>query len=247
MDQPAFILVEPQMGENIGAAARAMWNFGLEEMRLVAPRDGWPNERAEAMAASATHVLAGAALFGTTREAVADLTTLYATTARPREITKTVFTPEAAAADMRARIAAGERVGVLFGRERTGLENADIERARAIVTVPVNPAFPSLNLGQCCLLMGYEWRKSADATPLETFDPGEEGMAASGDVDRLLDYLEGELDESGFFWPEHKRPSMLATLRGLFHRLPLSAADLRVLWGVSRSLAARRRSARRRD
>ena len=213
--------------------------------RIVNPRDGWPNERAEAMAASATHVLDEATLFATTREASAGLGFVYATTARPRELTKQVLTPEAAAQDMRTRIAAGEKVGVLFGRERTGLENDDIVRSQAIITVPVNPAFASLNLAQCCLLVGYEWLKAGDATPPEQFDPGKAGMAARGDIDQLLEFMEGELSDSGFFWPEDKRESMKATLRNLYHRLPLTAADLRMLWGSTKALAAKRRSTRR--
>lgn len=245
MTMPTFILVEPQMGENIGAAARAMWNFGLDRMRIVNPRDGWPNERAEAMAASATHVLAQASLYQTTREATADLTMVYATTARPRDLTKRVLTPESAAREMRTQIAAGEKVGVLFGRERTGLENEDIERSTAIITVPVNPAFPSLNLAQCSLLIGYEWLKGVDETIPEQLDPGKAGFAERGDVDRLLDFMAAELDDSGFFWPEDKRASMLATLRNLYHRMPLTAADLRMIWGTTRSLAAKRRSRRR--
>ena len=245
MTQPSFILVEPQMGENIGAAARAMWNFGLDRMRIVAPRDGWPNERAEAMAASATHVLDEAVIFDTTRAATADLTLVYATTARPRDLTKRVLTPEAAVIEMREALAAGEKGGVLFGRERTGLENADIERSSAVITVPVNPAFPSLNLAQCSLLMGYEWFKSADHTPAEILDPGKAGFAAKGDVDTLLDFMESELNDSGFFWPEDKRASMLTTLHNLYHRMPLTASDLRMIWGTTRALARKRRGARR--
>ena len=245
MSAPTFILVEPQMGENIGAAARAMWNFGLDQMRIVDPRDGWPNERATAMAASATHVLEQASLYDSTRDATDDLTVVYATTARPRDMTKRILTPEAAAQEMRAQVAAGEKVGVLFGRERTGLENDDIARAGAVITVPVNPAFPSLNLAQCSLLIGYEWLKTADQTPAEEFDPGKEGFAERGDVDRLLDFMEVELADSGFFWPEDKKTSMLATLRNLYHRMPLTAADLRMVWGTTRSLAAKRRSTRR--
>ncbi len=245
MNQPSFILIEPQMGENIGAAARAMGNFGLERMRVVNPRDGWPNARAEAMAANAGGILENAQLFGTSSEAMADLTVVYATTARPRDLTKRVLTPEAAASEMRALTSQGEKVGVLFGRERSGLENEDIERAGAIITVPVDPEFPSLNLAQCTLLMGYEWLKVADQTPPETLDPGKDGFAERGDVEHLLNFMQTELEESGFFWPEDKKGSMIVTLRNLYHRLPLTAADLRLIWGATRSLAAKRRSVRR--
>ena len=148
MIQPAFVLVRPQMGENIGGAARAMWNFGLDRMRIVAPRDGWPNPRAVAMASGAGRLLDEAGLFDTTAEAVGDAAYVYATTARPRDLTKPVFTPEAAMRDARERIGRGERVAVLFGPERAGLENDDIARANAIISVPVNPDFASLNLAQ---------------------------------------------------------------------------------------------------
>jgi len=237
--QPVFVLVRPQMGENIGAAARGMWNFGLEHMRLVAPRDGWPNPAAVAMASGAARVLDGVQVRETTQSAVADLTHVYATTARPREMTKTVMTPEAAMADARLRVAAGERVGVLFGAERSGLENADIVLANTIITVPVNPAFASLNLGQCVLLTAYEWQRVADQTP------GAELVtkarpAEREEVARLCDNLEEQLEQAGFFYPEHKRASMQTNLRNLFSRLPLTDADVRTLYGVFRRLWEKR-------
>lgn len=234
---PFTILVEPQLGENIGAAARAMWNFGLGAVRLVAPRDGWPNPKAVAMASGAGGVLDDARVFATTAEAVADLNFVYATTARPREMAKTVMTPEGAMAHARELIAGGSRVGVLFGRERTGLENADVVRANAVVSVPVNPAFPSLNLAQCVLLMAYEWRRQMDATPGEVPATGRWQPAEAGDVERMLDHLVAELEAARFFWPEEKRASMEANLRNLFHRAPLTDQDVRTLWGVVRALA----------
>ena len=161
MTQPLFVLVRPQMGENIGAAARAMWNFGLERMIIVAPRDGWPNPSAVALASGAGRLLDKASVVDSTAEALGDATFVYATTARSRDLTKEVFTPEAAMADAARRIAAGGRVAVLFGPERAGLENDDIARANAIISVPVNPDFPSLNLAQCVLLTAYEWRRTS--------------------------------------------------------------------------------------
>lgn len=235
-DGPVMVLVEPQMGENIGAAARAMWNFGLRAMRVVAPRDGWPNERAVAMASGAGGVLDDAMLHETTAEAVADCHFVLATTARPREMAKRVLTPERAMAEARARIGAGERVAVLYGRERTGLENDDVVRANAVVTVPVNPAFGSLNLAQCVLLISYEWRRLIDETPREVMATGRTRLAVRGDVERMLDHLAGELDRVGFFHPPEKRPAMEANLRNLFHRAPLTDADVRTLWGVIRTL-----------
>ena len=234
---PAMILVEPQMGENIGAAARAMWNFGLAGMRVVSPRDGWPNPKAVAMASGAGGVLDAARLFDTTAEATADLHWVLATTARPRELTKRVLTPEAAMTEAAARIASGERVGVLFGRERTGLENADIVRAGAIVTVPVNPAFASLNLAQCVLLVAYEWRRRIDTTPPEALATGNTRPAPAESVARLLDHLEAELDPTGFFRPPEKRPAMVAKLRNLFHRAGLTESDVSTLRGIVRALA----------
>ncbi|MGG7565045.1 RNA methyltransferase [Rhodovulum sp. DZ06] len=238
---PAMILVEPQMGENIGAAARAMWNFGLDRMRLVDPRDGWPNPKAVAMSSGAAHVIENAKVTPTTAEAVEDLHYVYATTARPREMAKAVMTPEAAMKDAAARIARGEKVGVLFGRERTGLENDDVVRANAIVTVPVNPAFASLNLGQCVLLMSYEWRRQVDDTPAVQMSTGHSETAGSADVDRMLDHLEEQLEEAGFFHLPDKKPMMVRNLRNLFRRAPLTEQDVRTLWGVFRTLSEKRR------
>ncbi|MEO0820644.1 MAG: RNA methyltransferase [Pseudomonadota bacterium] len=232
------MLVEPQMGENIGAAARALWNFGLSRMRLVAPRDGWPNPKAVATASGAGGLLDDARVFETTAEAVADCAVVYATTARPRELTKRVLTPEAAMREAAGHVAAGARVGILFGRERTGLENDDIQRASAIVTVPVNPAFPSLNLAQCVLLLGYEWRQAvADSEVVaEQLVTGRSELACQEDVERLLAHLVEELAAANFFYPDHKRPSMEGNLRNLFHRQPLTDQDVRTLWGVVRAL-----------
>ena len=224
--------MQPQLGENIGAAARAMWNFGLRGLRLVAPRDGWPNPAAVAMASGAGGLLDEARLFPTAAEAVADCGTVYATTARPREMTKRVLTPEAAMAEARGIVAGGGRVAVLFGPERAGLANEDVVLAEAIVSVPVNPAFASLNLAQCVLLTAYEWCRQGESVP----DDAPE-RAASGDVGRLLDHLTSELDAAGFFWPEHKRAAMAANLHNLFRRAPLTDQDVRTLWGVVRALA----------
>lgn len=238
---PAFILVEPQLGENIGAACRAMWNFGLTDLRLVAPRDGWPNPAAVAMASGATRVLDAARVFDDVAGATAELSYVYATTARPRELTKRVLTPEAAAADMAERRGRGERVGVLFGRERTGLENEDVIAANAIVSVPVNPRFGSLNLAQCVLLMGYEWRKRAVETPAESYETGGWPLASRETMDQLWTHLEQDLDAANYFWPEHKRAAMAASLRNLLSRTPMTDQDARMLHGVIRALAEKRR------
>ncbi len=236
--QPVVVLVGPQMGENIGAAARAMWNFGLDRLRLVAPRDGWPNPRAEAMASGASHVLDRVTVAATTAEACADLGFVFATTARERALTKLVLTPEAAMAEARAMIAAGERVGILFGPERAGLDNDDVVRANAVISVPTNPAYGSLNLAQCVLLLAWEWQRAGGVPAADYRIPG--GRRASGvEVDRLVGHLVERLDATGFFFPEAKRPSMVANLDNLLRRAPLTDADVRTLHGVIRALAVK--------
>lgn len=241
LDGPAIVLVEPQLGVNIGAAARAMWNFGLADMRLVAPRDGWPNPEAGPAASGADHVLERARVYPTTAEAVAEASYVYATTARPRELTKLVLTPEAAAADIVRRQAAGERVAVLFGRERTGLENPDVIAANAIVSVPTNPAFSSLNLAQCVLLLAAEIRRQGVAHERAVYETGETGLATRDAVDRLYAHLEEELDDAGYFWPHHKAEAMKASLRNLLSRTPMTDQDVRMMRGVVRSLSETRR------
>ena len=235
-NQPRMILVEPQMGENIGAAARGMWNFGLRAMRLVAPRDGWPNPAATAMASGAGALLDEAQLFGSTAEAVEDLHFVFATTARPRDLTKTVMTPAGAARAAHDMMAAGQKVGFLFGRERTGLENEDIVRANAIVTVPVNPRFASLNLAQCVLLMSYELRRVVDETPESAFHTGKSEIASDGDISLMIDHLVGELDDASFFFPETKAEGMKVNLRNMWSRMPLTRADIQMLHGVMRQM-----------
>ncbi|MBT8425742.1 MAG: RNA methyltransferase [Silicimonas sp.] len=236
MTQPAFVLVRPQMGENIGGAARAMWNFGLDRMRVVAPRDGWPNERAVAMASGAGRLLDEAGLFATTADAVGDAAFVYATTARQRDLTKPVFTPEAAMADAAARLGRGDRVAVLFGPERAGLENDDIARANAIVSVPVNPEFPSLNLAQCVLLTAYEWRRATAEIDGETMEMAGTEMASHVEVEKLAAHYEDRLDQAGFFFPETKAEAMKQTLRNLWSRMPLTRADVQILHGILRQM-----------
>lgn len=239
MHAPAFILVNPQMGENIGAAARAMLNFGLEHMRVIAPRDGWPNERAVAMASGAGRLLDHAMVTDTTAEATADLTYLFATTARPRGMVKTVMTPEAAMAEAVRLQASGERVGVLFGPERAGLETEDIVRANTIISVPVNPEFPSLNLAQCVLLTAYEWRRQTEAAEGEVLELLKHRLASGEEIDKLVERLFGDLEARGFFFPEHKAESMKVQLENLFRRLPLTDGDVRTLHGVIKYLSTR--------
>jgi tRNA/rRNA methyltransferase len=233
---PIMVLVRPQMGENIGAAARAMLNFGLERMRLVAPRDGWPNPKAVAMASGAGRVLENAGIFDALEPALADCERVYATTARGRELVKPVLTPEAAVAEARRLCAGGARVAFLFGPERAGLENDDIARANAIVTVPVNPAFYSLNLAQCVLLVAYEWQRAQGAAPAAGVAPD---LASHVEVARLGDHLEEKLEEGGFFFPSAKAPGMKRNLRNMLARWSLTRAEVQTLHGILRQLARR--------
>jgi tRNA/rRNA methyltransferase len=236
---PAIILVRPQMGENIGAAARAMLNFGLTRMRVVAPRDGWPSPKAVAMASGAGRVLDQAGLFPDLRAAIADCDYVIATTARGRELTKPVLSPERAMEVARALSAEGKRVAILFGPERAGLENEDIALANAIVTVPVNPDFPSLNLAQCVLLMGYEWRRQTAEVAPEVQVLARGDFASGEEVQRLADHFEERLEEVGFFFPPEKAPGMKISLRNMWARLNLSQAEVRTFHGMLRQIAYR--------
>ncbi len=233
---PAIVLVRPQMGENIGAAARAMWNFGLDHMRVVAPRDGWPNASAVAMASGAGRLLDEARLCSDVPDALADCDFVFATTARDRDLTKPVFSPEAAMAETAKRISAGQRVAVLFGPERAGLENDDIARANAIVSVPVNPSFPSLNLAQCVLLVGYEWmRQTGNVTATDAGLAGTE-WASGSEIEHLATHYEDRMSEAGFFFPAHKENSMKLNLRNMWSRMPLTRADVQMLHGMMRQM-----------
>lgn len=234
--QPAFVLVRPQMGENIGAAARAMANFGLHRMRLVAPRDGWPNPKAVAMASGAGRLLDTAQVYDTTADAIGDCTRVFATTARARGLTKTILTPERAMAEAASLIRAGEKVAVLFGPERAGLENEDIARADAIINVPVDPDFASLNLAQCALLMAYEWRRHTFDAPPETIDYARTEPATRIEVEKLADHYESQLDQAGLFFPPNKAPGMKLVMRNMWSRLGLSRADVQLLHGVLRQM-----------
>jgi tRNA/rRNA methyltransferase len=242
--QPAFVLVRPQMGENIGASARAMWNFGLDRMRVVGPRDGWPNERAVALASGAGRLLDRAGLFDDVPGAIGDCTYVYATTARERGMTKPVVTPERAMIEAREMIAAGGRVAVLFGPERAGLENDDIARANAIVSVPVNPDFPSLNLAQCVLLCAYEWRRATVEAPQAVMEMARTDFANGAEIAALGDHFEERLAEAGFFFPEEKAEGMKRNLRNLWSRMPLTRADVQTFHGMMRQMV---RWAGRRD
>ncbi|WP_102223623.1 RNA methyltransferase [Acidimangrovimonas sediminis] len=236
--QPAFILVRPQMGENIGAAARAMLNFGQNRMRIVAPRDGWPNPKASAMASGAGRVLDAAGLYDDVQGAIGDCHYVFATTARVRGLTKPVLSPEEAMAEARAMMAEGKRVGLMFGPERAGLENEDVALANAIITVPVNPEFPSLNLGQCVLLVAYELARQGMAPDAGRGLEGTD-FAEAIEIEKLGDRYEAALDDAGFFFPEAKAANMRMNLRNMWSRLDLTRADVQMLHGMLRQILRR--------
>jgi tRNA/rRNA methyltransferase len=233
---PAIVLVEAQLGENIGAAARAMLNCGLADLRLVRPRDGWPSEKARAAAAGADRVVDDARIYPSTESAIADLSLVYATTARPRDMIKPAVTPAAAAEAMHAAAARGARAGVLFGRERSGLANDDVALADFVLTVPLNPGFTSLNLAQAVLLVGYEWYGRADATPSVALNWGATRPATKAELVNFFHHLEEALDDSGFLALADKRPRMVRNIRNLFQRAGLSEQEVNTLHGIVKSL-----------
>ena len=237
---PVFILVGPQLGENIGACARVMANFAIPELRLVAPRDGWPNDKAVAMAADSP-VLRNAAVFDTLEAAAADRQVLYASTGTPRNMTKPVVTARQACARARAEIAAGQRVGVVFGAEKSGLDNAQIARADAILALPVDPEFSSLNLAMACGVIAHEWR--AGDPPPDGFTPAPE-RASQAELDALYAHLHDELDRAGFFYPPEKTPLMMQNLINLFARASASVQEVRTMRGVIKALSLGRGKAR---
>jgi tRNA/rRNA methyltransferase len=247
-ETPVVILVEPQLADNIGMVARAMANFGLDELRLVGPRDGWPNEKARIAASGANYIIEDAVDYSTLEAAVGDLNWVVATTARQRPLRKPVLTPDEAAAEMRQRAARGERCGVLFGRERNGLETGEIANADAIVMIPVNSRFASLNLAQAVLILGYVWMQGSGAgslgrvttyeTPLQRgLNLGADRPATKVELIGLFEHLEAELDRLGFFNPSHKRPTVVQNLRTMFSRMAATEQEVRTLRGIVATLA----------
>ncbi len=238
---PIVVLVEPQLGENIGAAARAMANFGLSRLRLVKPLQGWPNEKARVMASGADRVLDGTGLYNTLAEAIADCSFVLATTARAHDQAKPVLSADAAVAEMRPRVAAGETVALLFGRERIGLENHEVALADRIITLPVNPAFASLNLAQAVAVVAYEWFKCANFGELPFSMPEKSPPAPKRQFDAFFSDLERELEKVEFYRPEEKRGTMSINLRNIFTRMQPTQQDIRTLHGVLTALAQGRK------
>ncbi len=233
---PSVILVRPQLGENIGSVARAMLNFGLSDLRIISPRDGWPNQHAVAVASGAGVILDNAKLFNSVQEACEDLHYIFAMTARKRGLSKETFSPEKAIIKSRKIINLGLGVGLMFGPERSGLNNEEISLAKAIVSVPINPKFSSLNLAQCVILFAYEWfTLNAKREPIEEFEPVLK-YASLIEVEHLRTALLGYLNSANYFWPEDKRSSLTENLTNLLGRLPLTSADVRTLHGVIKAL-----------
>ena len=229
---PAVVLVEPQLAENVGFAARAMLNCGLTELRLVRPREDFPNEKARAAASGADVVLDRARVFADLASAVADLQRVYAATTRTRDMLKPVVTPGRAATDMRAAAATGDRCGVVFGPERSGLTNDQLAFADAVLTVPLNPAFASLNLAQAVMVVGYEWFRTGDETPPVRGPGGGTRTATKAELLGFFEHLEAELDACGFLHPPEMRPTIVRNLRNLFQRADLTEQEVRILRGV---------------
>lgn len=245
---PAVILMEPQLADNIGMVARACANFGFDDLRLVNPRDGWPNEKARIAASGANYVIDDARAFPSLDESLGDLNWVAATTARQRDLRKPVMSPAEAIAEMRQRIARGERCGILFGRERSGLETNEVANADAMVMIPVNSRFASLNLAQAVLLLGYEWIKGSGKESLgrvTTYEtPVAEGLymndhtpATKAELAGFFEHLEGELDRLGYFNPIHKRRTVLQNVRSMFLRMGATSQEVRTLRGIVATLS----------
>ena len=224
---PILILVRPQLGENIGKAARAMLNFGMTELRLVAPRDGWPNPSAGPAASGADQVLADAQVYDSVAEATADCAHVYATTVRKRGVIKPVLTPEAAVAEMRTLPG---RAAILFGPERTGLESDDVAIARTIITVPINPKFGSLNLAQAVMVVAYEWSKGQALAQPPKVD--KEPPAPQAELDGMIGQLDAMLDYAGFYFPPDKVPTIKRAIRTILTKAAWNAHEVRTLRGV---------------
>ncbi|MEQ8825147.1 MAG: RNA methyltransferase [Filomicrobium sp.] len=250
-ETPAVLLIEPQLADNIGMVARAMANFGLDDLRLVAPRDGWPNERARIAASGANYIIDDAQTHPDLSEATADLHYLCATTARQRDLRKPVLTPEQAVQEMARRIAEGQRCGVLFGREASGLTTDEVAEADALVMIPVNSRFASLNLAQSVLILGYAWilakgnaslgRQTTYERPLEPgFNFGKDTPARREDLNGFLEQLENDLDAAQFFRPIERRAITLRAIRTMFQRMNATSHEVRTLRGMLKSLRRKR-------
>ncbi len=234
---PTVVLAHPQLGENIGMVARAMLNFGLTDLRLAIPRDGWPNEKAVSASAGAVDVIEKAKVFDSVEGSLRDLDLVFATSARPRDLLKPVLGPDEAAAQMHAATRQGRKIGVLFGGEKAGLHNDHVALADAVIHYPVNPAFASLNLAQAVLVLAYEWFKAGELLPVPNADEAPKKMATKAELLGFFEHLEDELDQAGFLLPVEKRPNMVRNLRTMFTRIGLYDQEVRTLRGIVKALA----------
>ena len=228
---PTVVLIEPQLGENIGTTARAMFNFGLDDLRLVRPRKGWKNDQAFAAASGADVLLSEVQIFDHTQEAISDLHKVYATTGRPRDMTQDLILPADAGRAMRVSDISGELSGILFGPERSGLTNDDLTFADAVISIPANPNFKSFNLAMAVLLIAYEWFSRTDADFDHTTVAGNMS-ATKEELHGFFDHLEGALDDCGFLRVQEKRPHMIRNIRNIFQRAHLTEQEVRTLRGV---------------
>jgi len=231
-----IILVEPQLGRNIGSVARAMLNFGLTRLRLVRPRDGWPNPEAAPSAAGAEQILQEVEVFSTTQDAMADLNRVFATSARPHDMIKSVYTPHMALEHLAETAHQNQKVGVLFGGERCGLCSEDVALCEALIKIPSNAAFPSLNIAHAVALIAYEWAIQVAPTPSQVFRIGHTSLATRAELGQFFAHLEASLDKSGFLRHPNKRPTMVRNLRNIFQRAHLTEQEIRTLRGVITSL-----------
>lgn len=239
-NSPAIILVNPQMGENIGASARAMTNFSLSDLRLINPRDGWPSKAAEANAAGALDIIPPVQVFESAADALKEFHTIYATTARPRDMRKSVLTPKQAAIDIQTSQANGQRSAILFGGERAGLSNDDIALAHHIIAIPVNPAFSSLNLAQSVLLIAYELLQTSDKTPAKEMPIGDSAPATHAELHELMERLESELENHNFFRSTDMRPTMTRNIRNIFSRSDMTEQEVRTFHGIISALTGKK-------
>jgi len=236
MRHPIIILVKPQLGQNIGAVARIMLNFGYKELRVVNPRDGWPNHDAAVNASGADEVLESARVFDRVEDAIADLQLVYATTPRNHDMIKIIESPEGAAKRLSPEIHEGARVGVLFGCERAGLNNDDVALCQGIITIPTNPEFSSLNLSHAVGVVCYAFMTALDQPEMERFRTGKTTVADQSDLISFYDFLENSLQDSGFLRHEKKRPVMVRNIRNIFNRMNLTKQEIQTLRGIFKSL-----------
>lgn len=236
-NKPSIILINPQMGENIGASARAMLNCGLNDLRIVNPRDGWPNDKAISNSAGAIEKMLGVQVFDNTEQSLEEFNYIYATTTRPRDMVKPVFTANKAAQDMYERASNGQKIAILFGCERAGLSNEDISHSNAIISIPLNPEFSSLNLAQGVLLCAYEWAQTCEyQAPNKETPQGDSFPVSHADFDGFIKRLESELEKHHFFRNEDMRPTMMRNIRALFSRSEMTDQEVRTLQGIVSAL-----------